>query len=385
VSMLVNERFTSNSTSDLRPEALDAFIKRSVESASYLEPDPERAQPPGEDCGRGVTEEQLDQDDPAWSTRTADDRSNFAEAIENAIRDLHEDDVISSAAYSSDGRAEAVRVMSNGFCGETSGAWFAVGGEMTLQEGEKRPESSAYFAARHHADLPSIDHIAAEVVRRTRERIGAGPIDSGTYPMILENRVAPRLLGVLGSAMSGGALHQGRSFLVGKLGQRIGSDLLNIVDDPTISRGLGSRPWDGDALRSRRRVIIEKGVLQSYNIDTYHARKMGVQATSGGRSNWILPTGDQSWAEIAKPWPKASLVTGFLGGNANGTTGDFSFGIRGVLIENGVPTQSLAEMNVSGNAAEVFNRLVALGNDPWQYSSCASPAMIFEDVSFSGN
>ncbi len=385
VSMLVNERFTSNSTSDLRPDALDDFIKRSVDSASYLEPDPERAQAPGEDCGRGVTEAELDQDDPAWAARTAQDRADYAEAIENALRERHKDDVISSAAYSADGSAEAVRVMSNGFCDETRGAWFAAGGEMTLREGEKRPESSAYYAARHLSDLPNVDHMAAEVVRRVRERIGGGPIDSGTYPMILENRVAPRLIGVLGSAMSGGAIHQGRSFLVGKLGERIGSDLLDVVDDPTLPRGLGSRPWDGDALRSHRRTVIEKGVLRSYNIDTYHARKMGVKATSGARSNWILPTGDQSWSEIAKAWPKAILVTGFLGGNANGTTGDFSFGIRGVLVEHGEPTQSLAEMNVSGNASEIFKRLIAVGNDPWKYSSCMTPAMVFEDVDFSGN
>ena len=99
VSVLCDDRFTSNSTSDLRPEALDAFLKRCVDAASFLEPDPDRALPDPAQCGRGVSEAQLDQDDPAWAQQTADVRSHQAEALEQAIEALHEDDVISSASY----------------------------------------------------------------------------------------------------------------------------------------------------------------------------------------------------------------------------------------------------------------------------------------------
>jgi len=286
--------------------------------------------------------------------------------------------------YSADGRARSIRVLSNGFTGENEGAWFAAGGEMTLMDGDKRPESSAYYAARHFSDLPSIDAIAGEVVRRTRERLGAGPIESGNYPMLLPGRAAGRILGMLAGPLSGGSLHQGRSCLAEKLGEQIGSAKFTLIDEPALPRGLGSRPWDGDALRAKRRVLIEEGVLQQYNIGIYHSRKLEVEPTSGGRSNWVIPAGDKSIEQLAAGLPKAIEVTGFLGGNSNGATGDFSLGIRGRLWENGKPTRSLAEMNVSGNLLTVFGKLVEVGNDPWVFSAVRSPTLLFEDIAFSG-
>ena len=384
VSVLCEGRYTSNSTSDLRPDALDAFLKRCVSAASYLEEDRDRALPDPEQCGRGVSESDLDQDDETWRHMTADARSDNAQALEQAIQDLHGDDVISSASYTADGRSTTIRVNSDGFSDESTGAWFVAGGEMTLREDERRPESAAYYAARHHADLPPSDEIAAEVVRRTRERLGSKPAASGKYTMLLENRAGGRILGVLAGAMSGGALHQGRSFLAGKKGESIGSKLLNLVDDPTLPRGLGSRPWDGDGLRSHTRVVVEEGVLRQYNIDVYHGRKLSMKPTSGSRSNWTLPKGTRPWQEIAADHEQAILVTGFLGGNANPTTGDFSYGIRGLLLENGEISHSVAEMNVSGNALQIFHQLVELADDTWSFSACQTPTMVFEDVVFSG-
>jgi PmbA protein len=384
LSVLKDDRYSSNSTSDLRPEALEAFVERAVASTAYLEPDPARRQPDGARCGRGVTEEQLDQLDPRWSDRTAADRASFAEALESELRALHRDDVVSSAVYSADGFGRSIRVMSNGFTGEDEGAWFAAGGEMTLAEGEKRPESAAYFAARHLSDLPDLPAIAAEIDRRTRERLGAGPVASGAYPMLLNRRAAGRILGMLAGPLSGGSLQQGRSCLADLLGEKLGSDAFTLIDDPTLPRGLGSRPWDGDGFRSRPRTLFENGVLKEYNIGHYHATKLGVEATSGGRSNWVVPPGDRSFAEMAADLPRAIEVTGFLGGNSNGATGDFSLGIRGVLWENGSPSRSLAEMNVSGNLRTLFQQLVEVGNDPWTFSSVRSPTLLFRDVQFSG-
>jgi len=384
VSLLADGRYTSNSTSDLREDALDDFLKRCVASAAYLEPDPERALPDGSDCGRGATQDELDQDDPAWYTRTAEARSTFAQELESTLTERVGDDVVSQAVYCADGQAEVVRVMSNGFADKNRGAWFAAGGEMTLKDGDKRPESFAYYAARYLNDLPEHTDIADEIVRRTRERLGSKPVESGTYPLILLNRAAGRLLGAMAGPLSGGALHNRRTCFPDHLGKAIASKHLNIIDDPTLPRGLGSRPWDGDARIAKPRVILEDGVLRTYYINVYYGRKLETAPTTGSRSNWSIRSGDKSWREIAAAYPKAILVNGFLGGNSNSTTGDFSFGIRGVLVENGEPTQSLSEMNVSGNVTKIFHRLVAVADDPWQWSAVMSPTMVFEDVDFSG-
>ena len=384
LSLLANDRYTSNSTSDLRPEALEAFVRRSVEAAQVLEPDPFRRLPARELCGRGVSDEALDQDDPAWGRRTATDREAQAKHLEDLLLDLGGADKVSCSSTVADERGEGVRVMSNGFADGTAGAWFSVVTDMTLADGDKRPEAYAAYSTRHLADLPSDELVAAECVKSVRERIGSKAIASGTYTMLLENRYAGRILSMLGGPLSGGALHEGRSCLPDRKDTLIASELLTIVDDPTIPRGMGSRPWDGDAFASKPMPVVERGVLRNYYISQYFARKLGVDPTTGGKTNWVVAPGKRSFDEMARGLDRAIKVTGFLGGSSNPTTGDFSFGIRGALVERGEVVQSLSEMNVSGNILKILQQLAEVGNDPWTFSSTRSPSMVFADVKFSG-
>jgi len=385
ISLLVDDRYSSHSTSDLRDEALRPFIRRAIDATRFLEPDPDRALPPAEECGRGVAEATLDALDPAHASFSPEERMAWAERLEAANNTLRQPDVISSTAYVADGSSRSARVTSDGFAEETHGAWYTLGGEMTLKAGDgKRPEGYAYYAGRYRSDLPSVEQIAAEMDERTRAQLDAGPVKSGKYPLILINRAAPRFLGLLSGPLSGGSLHEGRSCLADRLGTAIGSSALTLIDQPDIPRGLGSRAWDGDGRRAATRDIIRDGVLQSYYINTYFGRKLNTPATVAGRSNWVIPPGEQSWQDIARAFPKAILVHSFLGGNANGTTGDFSYGIRGHLVENGEITQPLAEMNVAGNTTEIFHQLAAIANDPWEWSAVRSPTLVFEGISFSG-
>ena len=383
LSILSEDRFTSNSTNDLRPDALRQFVDRCVQLAEFIEPDPYRRQPEGALTGRGVSEQALDQDDPAWQTYSAQDRAHNAEHIEEAILAHAPPEVVSAASYVADGRSEMAQVMTNGFADRTTGAWFSAGAEITVAEGDRRPEAGSYYAARHLADMPDANFLAKEATERVAQRIGSSAAPSGSYPMLLENRTVGRLLGVLAGPMSGSALHYGRSCLEGKLGEPIASSILTIEDDPTIPRGLGSRPWTADALIAKPRTIVSDGVLESFNIGVYYGRKLGMDPT-GGRSNWVVRPGTRSLHEMAADLDRAVLVTSFLGGNSNPATGDFSFGIRGLLLERGEAVQSLSEMNVSGNILDLLGRLVEAGNDVWTWSSTHTPTLRFEDVQFSG-
>jgi len=131
-------------------------------------------------------------------------------------------------------------------------------------------------------------------------------------------------------------------------------------------------------------VIVDKGVLKSFFIDCYYARKLGVEPTGGGNSNVVFEYGDQSLDEIVGQMEKGILITTFIGGNSNSTTGDFSYGIMGQLIENGKIIKPVSEMNIAGNLGDLFGRLVQVGNDPYMASSWRIPTMLFEDVEFSG-
>jgi PmbA protein len=147
---------------------------------------------------------------------------------------------------------------------------------------------------------------------------------------------------------------------------------------------LGSRLFDGDGIAARKRVMIEKGVLKNYFIDNYYGKKLGWEPTTASPANIVLEYGNKSFDQLLKEISKGILVTGFIGGNSNSTTGDFSFGLIGMLVENGEIVKPINEMNISGNAREVWNQLVELGNDPYLYSSYRVPSMLFEGIQFSG-
>lgn len=386
LSLLVQDRYSVHSTSDLRPDAMRTFLERAIAATRELEPEPERRLPPPEACGRAVPEEALDSVDPTWPDLSAADRRVLAEALEARVDALPDRRAIKSATvYWGDSTSETARTASNGFEGVHRSTGFGHGCEMTLEEpGGRRPEGYAFFSANHRADLPGPDVVASEGWRRATARLNSKPAPSGRYPMLLENHAVGRILGVLGAPLSGSELHQGRSFLAGKIGERIANEKLSLYDDPLIPRGLGSRAYDGEGLLAKRMPILESGVLRNYYINTYYGRKLGVPATTGGRSNWVVPPGKRSPDAILRDLPRAIVVTGFLGGNSNGLTGDFSFGVQGLLVEHGDVVQHLSEMNVSGNIGDVLGRFAEAGDDVWLYGGIRSGSMLFDDVQFSG-
>jgi PmbA protein len=260
-----------------------------------------------------------------------------------------------------------------------------MGVEITLEEPNgKRPEAYSWYSAAHRSDLPAVGVLAKEAWARAEQRLGSRPIASGRYPMLLENHAVGRILGVMGGPLSGSELHQGRSCLADRRGTKIASSKLTIVDDPLVRRGLSSRAWDGDAMRAKPMPVLTEGVLENYYLSMYYARKLGMEPTSGGRSNWVVTPGTRSVEEILRDLPKCIVVTGFLGGNSNGLTGDFSFGVQGLLVENGTVTAHLSEMNVAGNLFETLGSVSEAATDVWRWSSLRSPSLLFDGVQFSG-
>ena len=130
--------------------------------------------------------------------------------------------------------------------------------------------------------------------------------------------------------------------------------------------------------------IIEEGVLRNLYLSTYYGKKLEMAPTTGGSSNLVLKQGDRALASIIADTPDAVYVTSWLGGNSDGTSGDFSLGLRGHLIKDGVIGAPVGEMNITGNLLTLFSGLVEVGNDPWPYSSRLVPTLVFDGVGFSG-
>jgi len=382
VKVYANGRYSSHSTTDLNPKRLGRFVQEAVAITRALEPDAFRLITP-EDLFTNRPTDDLDLVDAEVEALDRDQRMAWCEALDEATH-THER-VISATSGVYDGKQRSASASSNGFLGtqESTYCWF--GASVTLKDqGDKRAEDGFYAGSAHVAELPDASTVGRIALERTLSRLNSekGPTMKGT--MLVDSRAAASLIGRLLRPANGGSVQQGRSFWASLIGEKAFSDKLTIIDDPLIKRGLASRYYDGEGISAKALPIIEDGVVRNIYVDTYYGRKGGMAPTTGTPSNRRITPGQRSLDELLRDVGEGVYVTSWLGGNADGTTGDFSLGLRGHMIENGKAGQPVGEMNVTGNIKDLFGRLEMLGNDPYPYSTTLAPSLVFGGVDFSG-
>jgi len=383
LQIYLQHRYSAHSTNDLQKDSLDKFIADAVASTKYLSPDEYRSLPDPKYYAKKFDSD-LKVRDSNYEKITPAERVKIAAEIEASAM-AQSNKIISITAGYSDEYSEKVLVHSNGFSGEKEGTSFSADVMVTVRgDNGSRPEDWSWSHTRFQDDLPPPAKLGEDAAQRALRKIGQGKIGSGKYDMIVENRAISTLVSMLQQPMSARTLQQKNSFLEGMTGEKIASEKLTMADDPTLERGLASHLFDGEGLAGKRRVMIEKGVLRYFYVDNYYGKKLGMEPTSGSASNTVFECGTKSLGELTKEITKGILVNSFIGGNSNPTTGDFSYGIVGLLIENGQIVKAVNEMNISGNGKEFWNQLIAMGNDPYPYSSCMAPSMVFEKAQFSG-
>ncbi len=384
IEIFVNGRYSSQSTSDLRKNALKDFILNSIATTKLLEEDPYRTLPDPK-YYKGRAKRDLGQLDPDYKKFSPEDRHNLVKAMEESCLAKGGKKVISVTANEYDEHGEVLLMTSNGFEGSEEYTVFQGWAQVTVQdEGDRRPTGFDYAVSFIRKNLPTPEKIGAEAAIRTLDLLGGKKIKTETLPIIIENRNVPRILNGFLAGMYGSNIQQKRSFLADKKGEKIASKYFTLIDDPFVKGGLGSRLFDNDGFAAKKRIMVDSGVLKEFYVDWYYSRKLGWEPTTGGTSNLIIPPGKRSVKEIMKDLGRGIFITGFIGGNSNSITGDASVGIFGKLFENGKPVQSVAEMNIAGNHLKFWNNLIEVANDPWVYSSWHTPSLVFKDVVVSG-
>ena len=382
LSLYVDGRFGSYSTNRLEKNEVEKFIKNAIASTRYLAEDPHRTLPAldkyykGNDAPDACYDKQFDKLQP-------DDKLQLAKAT---VEEVYQTDphIISVAASYNDNDWFDYRIDSNGFEGEKAQTSFSLNAEVSLKgEGDARPESWWYHSALFWEKLQKTD-IGKKALERALRKLGQAKIKSGVYPMIVDNMNVGNLLSPVIRALDGNQLAQKDSFLINKLGEKIASEKLTLTDDPHLPQAQGSRWFDYEGVATCRRAVIENGILKTYFIDTYNANKLQIEPTISGTSVLTFQQGDRNLDELIAQLKKGIWVTGFNGGNSNSTTGDFSFGIEGFLIENGKLVKPVSEMNITGNLLSLWRSLVEVGNDAREFSSWRTPSLLFDGVSFSG-
>lgn len=376
VALYVDGRYASHGTNDLGEGALERFLAGAIAATRLLDPDADR-QLPDIALFAGRAEQLSGVIDGDRGKRTLAERKAEALQLGAEARNNAGPLFVSAEAVVSDVEQLTAKATSNGFYDEQIETGFEHGVSVSLKDGEKRPEDGLYLSARRRRSLPpGLGKAAAE---RALGRVGQKKTVGGERLVLIENQIVPRLLGFFLRAMSGQALFQKRSFLEGKLGQPVMSHLVNLVDDPLLAAGLGSRRFDGEGLTARRRPLVEEGVLRSYNLDTYYARKLKLAPTSGSFSNLVMKPGERSREAIEKERRSLIVVNHVIGGNSNSLTGDFSVGVGGYVVED-EKKRPFAEMNLTGNHLTFWQRVVEVADDPWIYSSARTPSVLIDKV-----
>jgi PmbA protein len=387
LQLYVDGRFSGVSTSDLRPDALASFVRNAVVLTRKIEADPFRTLPDPA-LYQGQAPIDLALEDGGYEAVTAVQRRRLAQELEVAARETRAvatEAIISVTSSVSDALSESVRVHSNGFEGAVRDTQFWMSADVSMKDQDGRiPKDWSYAGTRFFGELPDSVSVGREATVRTAARLGARKLRSAMLPMAVDCRAAERLLDALGVALDGGNLQQKESFLEGKQGKTIGSARLDVEDDPLLPKGLGSRLFDDEGIAARPLPIFKAGVLQSYYIDTYYGKKLKMAPTTGGPSNLRWKLGNKDQTALLADMKDGVLVTRFLGGNSNATTGDFSFGVLGHHIVKGQIAEPIGEMNIAGNHLQLWKRLAAVGNDPFPYSSSRTPTLVFDGVQFAG-
>lgn len=382
IRLYVDKKYSSHSTNRLNnKEELGRFIEQAIAGTKFLSEDEFRTLPdPGlYYIGGGGDLKTMDE---GFKSVDSQQKIDHAFSVEKEV--LGKDDrIITVSATYSDGMNENVMVTSNGFEGDTENSYYSLVASVSVKSGDARPQSYWVESSIFYNQLIK-EGIGTQALKRALDKLGQEKIKSEKMPMIVENRLADRTIQPLISALNGRSIQQKNSFLIDMVGEKIGSDLLSIVDDPFIVSGRGSRLFDREGLATKKRTIIDQGVLKEYYIDTYYGKKLDMEPTSGDTTNLVFKPGDKDLAGLIASIDRGILVTGFNGGNSNGPTGDFSYGIEGFLVENGKLTQPVSEMNITGNFNNLWKNLVAVGSDVYEGSAWRTSSLVFDKVDFSG-
>ena len=382
INLYVDNKYSSISTNRLNnKEELGKFIEEAIAGTRYLAEDEFRMLPDPELYYKGGGPE-LKTVDKNFNSVDPTQKVNDAFALEKEV--LGSDDrIISATASYRDGLSGSVMVASNGFEGDSENSYYSLNASVSITDGEARP-SGHWNESSIFSDQLIREGIGKQALKRALDRLGQEKIGSGKMPMIVENKQAGQSLRPLISALNGYAIQQRQSFLIDMIGEKIGSDLMTITDDPFIVSGRGSRLFDGEGIATKKRTVFENGVLKTYFIDTYYGKKLGVEPNSGGTTNMVFKPGEKDLEGLLADIGRGILVTGFNGGNSNPVTGDFSYGIEGFLVEKGELVKPVAEMKITGNFKDLWKNLVAVGSDVDTTRSWRLPSLVFDNVDFSG-
>ncbi|HXG53175.1 MAG TPA: TldD/PmbA family protein [candidate division Zixibacteria bacterium] len=384
----------SAATSDISRASIERLVEETAQRARATAQDPFAGLPPAEQLATAVPD--LDLLDEEARSLTVEDRIAVAARCEESALAADARVTNSEGAEFSSEFARVIYASSAGFSGEYRGSSFSQSVAPVASEDGSMQRDYWYSASRRFARLEPPEAVGRKAAERAVRRLGARKIKTCEAPVVFDPETAASLMRLLASALSGYALYKGASFLVGKLGVRIASDLVTVVDDGTIPGALGSRPFDAEGLPTRRTLVVENGALRSYLLDSYSGRKLGMTSTGNASrsvgeapgvapTNFYLAPGSHLPEAIIASVRQGLYVTETIGFGVNLVTGDYSRGAAGLWIENGELAYPVEEVTIAGNLLEMLQSIEMIGSDLEMRGRISAPTLKIGRMTIAGD
>jgi len=387
-------RVASTSTSDFSAEGVEHLVRGALALAQVTSEDPFAGLADTGEFGKLEGDLELYHED-VYSLETTQ-RIEYARCAEAAA--LAADTRITNSDGGSFDAATGCRIFANsrGFTGEYRASSCSItASPIALGKNNEMQRDYWYTYARSLKKLDTPESVGLEAARRTLRRLDARRVKTQQVPIIFAPEIARSLIGAIFDAASGDSIYRGASFFAGKLGEQVADKSVTVIDDHTIVGGFGTSPFDGEGLPSRRTVIVERGVLTNYLLNTYTGRKLGMKSTGNaarglagnpgiGAGNLFLVAGTATPQEIHGSVQSGLYVTELMGQGVNMVTGDYSRGASGQWIENGELAYPVQEITIAGNLKDIFRNITAIGNDLEFRGSVASPTLRVDGMTIAG-
>ncbi|HXS97244.1 MAG TPA: TldD/PmbA family protein [Candidatus Limnocylindrales bacterium] len=391
--ILKGKRTGSSYTSDLSPEGIDHLLKSAIELADITTDDPDAGLPNAAELGSIGGDLQLySADIEGLDTALKIDTARRAEDAA-----LSADPRIANSEGASFDTHVGRHIFANsrGFAGEYRSSYCGFSCVPVARDGESMERDYWESSSRRFDKLESPESVGRKAAARALRRLNAVKVETQRVPVVFEPRTARSLLDSLFEAVHGMLIYRHESFLAGKLGEKVASDRVTIVDDATLPGLFGSSPFDDEGVPSRRTVVMDQGVLKSYLLNTYAAKKLGLKTTGNasrglsgnagiGHGNFYLEPGVQTPEQIIAAIPNGFYVTELIGMGVNIVTGDYSRGAAGLWIRNGELAFAVSEVTIAANLKDMLMGIDAVGNDLEFRSSISAPTLMIGEMTVGG-
>ena len=393
VRVFVGKSSATASTAEFERKALGEFVADTVRLARLTASDQWSGLPDPSLHPRVLPE--LELSDPASGIIDADRALEIARKAERAALGADSRIRNSDGAEFDSGRYRVVFANSQGFAGEYEGTSYGFAVAPIAEENGAMQTGHWYTQHRRFDGLEDAESVGLTSAKRALRKLGARKIKTTRVPIVFDPDMAASLIRALAGAASGPSLYRGASFLVGRLGTEVAAAGVTIVDDGTMHGGLASKPFDGEGLPVTRNSVVDRGVLKTYLLDTYSARRLGLASTgnaarsvgdapSVGPTNLYLEPGAYTPEEIIRTVKNGIYLTELIGFGVNAVTGDYSRGAGGMWIENGELTYPVQEITIAGNLKDMFMSIEMIGNDLVWRSSTVAPTLKISEMTIAG-